>query len=79
MSAGIGLILIGFAIFAMSRPYVEMAAGGDVPAPAPRWASFRRKAIRFTRRSGAVMRVGIGQIIGGIAIIAGVAIVVAHS
>jgi hypothetical protein len=78
VSTGIGLILIGFAIFAMSRPYVEMAAGGDVPAPAPRWASMRRKAIRFTRRSGAVMRVGIGQIIGAIAIIAGVVIVVAH-
>jgi len=79
VATGIGLILIGFAIFAISRPYVEMAAGGEVPAPAPHWASFRRKAVRFTRRSGAVLRVGIGQIIGGIAIVAGVVIVVAHS
>jgi hypothetical protein len=78
VAKGIGLILIGFAIFAMSRPYVEMASGGDMPAPAPRWASLRRKAIHFTRRSGAVMRVGIGQIIGAVAIIAGVAIIVAH-
>jgi hypothetical protein len=76
---GVGLILIGFAMFALSRPYVEMAAGADVPPPPPRWAPLRHKALQHTRRSGAVVRVGLGQIIGVAGMLAGVAIVVAQS
>jgi hypothetical protein len=76
---GIGLILIGFAIFALSRPYMEMAAGGDVPPPPPRWAGLRRKTLQYTRRSGAVIRVGIGQIIGAAGMVVGAAIVIAQS
>jgi hypothetical protein len=76
---GIGLILLGFAIFAMSRPYVEMAAGGETPPPPPRWAPLRHKVLQHTRRGGAVLRVGVGQIIGAAGIVAGALIVVAQS
>jgi len=32
--SGIGLILIGFALFVLSRPYMEMATGERRAAPA---------------------------------------------
>jgi hypothetical protein len=73
---GIGLILLGFAMFALSRPYVEVAAGGDVPPPPHRRAPLKHKVIQFTRRGGAVARVGIGQIIGLAGMVAGIVIVV---
>ena len=79
MLKGVGLILLGFAIFALSRPYMEMASGGDVPPPPPRWAPFRYKALHYTRRSGAVVRIGIGQIIGAAGMLVGAAIVIAQS
>jgi len=74
---GLGLILIGFALFALSRPYMEMAAGGDVPPPPPgRWP-LRRKALRIGRRSGAHLRLAFGQVLGLAAIVAGI-IVMLH-
>ena len=79
MLKGIGLILLGFAIFTLSRPYLEMATGDDVPPPPPRWAPLRHKALQYTRRSGAVVRVGIGQIIGAVGMVAGTVIVIAQS
>ena len=76
MAKGIGLILIGFAIFALSKPYMDVAVGDDVPpAPHPH-APWRRKVFQFTRRGGAVVRVGIGQLIGLAGMVAGLVIVV---
>jgi hypothetical protein len=69
---GIGLILIGFALFALSRPYMEMATGGDVPPPAPRRWPLKRKAIHVGRRSGAHLRLAFGQLLGVAAIAAGI-------
>ena len=36
MANGIGLILIGLAFFALSRPYMEIISDDDVPPPAPK-------------------------------------------
>src|SRR5436190_18168775 len=43
VAKGIGLILIGLALFLLSRPYMEIAAGEDVPPPPPRWAPLKHK------------------------------------
>jgi hypothetical protein len=72
---GIGLILIGFAIFALSRPYMEVAGGGGSPPAPPRWASLGHKVRQHTRRSGAVLRVGLGQVIGAAGMIAGLVVI----
>lgn len=72
MATGIGLILIGFALFALSRPYMEMAAGGDVPPPAPKRWPFLRRAAHLGRRGGAHLRLGFGQLLGLVAIAFGV-------
>jgi hypothetical protein len=76
---GVGLILLGFALFALSRPYMEVAIGSEVPPPPHRRAPLKHKALQYTRRSGAVVRLGVGQLIGLAGMIAGIAIVVAHS
>jgi hypothetical protein len=69
---GVGLILIGFALVALSRPYMEMAAGGDVPPPPPgRWP-LKRKAVRLGKRGGAHLRLAFGQLLGVAAIAAGI-------
>ena len=78
MAKGIGLILIGFALFVLSRPYMEMAAGGEEVPPPPRRAPLRRWAFHIGRRGRAAMRVGFGQLVGLAGIIAGV-LVVLHS
>jgi hypothetical protein len=76
VAKGIGLILIGFALFALSRPYMEIAAGEDAPPPPPppRWAPFKHKAFHVTRRGKAVMRVAVGQLIGLAGMITGVVV-----
>jgi hypothetical protein len=75
MAKGIGLILIGFALFALSRPYMEIAAGGDVPPPAPKRWPFLRRAAHIGKRGGAHLRLGIGQIMGLAAIAIGIVLV----
>ena len=72
MTQGIGLILIGVAFVTLSRPYVEIAAGGDVPPPPPKRWPLMRRALRFGKRGGAHLRLGIGQLIGLTAIVVGV-------
>jgi hypothetical protein len=72
MATAIGLILIGFALFALSRPYMEMAAGGDVPPPPPSRWPLRRKAVWLGKRSGAHLRLGFGQVLVLAAIAAGI-------
>jgi hypothetical protein len=72
---GIGLILIGFALFALSRPYMEMAAGGDVPPPPPKRWPLRHRVIRLGKRGGSQLRLGFGQLLGLAAIAAGIVIV----
>jgi hypothetical protein len=73
---GIGLLLIGFALVVLSRPYMEIAAGeDDVPPPPPRWAPLRHKAFHVSRRGKAAIRVGIGQLIGLAGIVVGVVLV----
>jgi hypothetical protein len=75
MAKGIGLILIGLAFFALSRPYMEIITEGDVPPPAPkRWPRMRR-AVHLGKRGGAHLRLGVGQLIGLIGIVAGLIIV----
>jgi hypothetical protein len=75
MSKGIGLILIGIAFVALSRPYMEIITEGDVPPPAPKRWPLMRRAVHFGKRSGAHFRLGIGQIIGLVGIVAGVIVV----
>ncbi|HKR99405.1 MAG TPA: hypothetical protein VJU79_07810 [Candidatus Dormibacteraeota bacterium] len=75
MAKGIGLILIGFALFMLSRPYMEIAAGEDAPPPPPRWAPFKHKAFHITRRGKAAIRVAIGQLIGLAGMVTGVIVV----
>jgi hypothetical protein len=72
MTKGIGLILIGFALFALSRPYMEIAAGGDVPPPAPKRWPLRHRVVRLGKRGGSQLRLGFGQILGLAAIGLGV-------
>jgi hypothetical protein len=72
---GIGLILIGFALFALSRPYMEMAAGGDVPPPPPKRWPLRHRVIRLGKRGGSHLRLGFGQLLGLAGIAAGIVIV----
>jgi hypothetical protein len=78
MAKGIGLILIGLAFFALSRPYMEIMVEGDVPPPAPKRWPLMRRAVHFGKRSGAHLRLGVGQLIGLAGMIAGL-IVVLHS
>lgn len=75
MAKGIGLILIGFALFALSRPYMEMAVGGEVPPPAPKRWPLRHRVVRLGKRSGSHLKLGLGQILGLAAIGLGVALV----
>jgi hypothetical protein len=75
MAKGIGLILIGLAFFALSRPYMEIITDGDVPPPAPKRWPLMRRAVQFGKRSGAHLRLGVGQLIGLIGIVAGLIIV----
>ena len=72
MAKGIGLILIGFALVVLTRPYMEMAAGGDVPPPAPKRWPLRDRVIRLGKRGGSHLRLGFGQMIGLAAIAFGV-------
>ena len=72
MAKGIGLILIGFALFALSRPYMEMAAGGDVPPPAPKRWPLKDRVVRLGKRGGSHLRLGFGQVLGLAAIAFGV-------
>jgi hypothetical protein len=76
---GIGLILIGFALFMLSRPYMEIAAGEELPPRPPRWAPLRRKAFHIGRRGKAAVRVGMGQLVGLAGIVAGVLVVLQSS
>jgi hypothetical protein len=75
VAKGIGLILIGLAFVALSRPYMEIMAEGDVPPPAPKRWPVMRRAVHLGRRGGAHLRLGIGQLIGLIGIVAGVIVV----
>jgi hypothetical protein len=77
VAKGIGLILIGFALFVLSRPYMEIAAGEDQPPPPPppRWAPLKHKAFHVSRRGKAAVRVGVGQLIGLAGMVAGVVVV----
>jgi hypothetical protein len=75
MAKGIGLILIGFALFALSRPYMEMAVGNDVPPPAPKRWPLRHRVVRLGKRGGTHLRLGFGQILGLAAMGFGVALV----
>jgi hypothetical protein len=72
---GIGLILIGLAFVALSRPYMEIAAGGEVPPPAPKRWPLMRRAVHLGRRGGAHLRLGIGQLIGLTGIVMGLILV----
>jgi len=76
MAKGIGLILIGFALFALTRPYMEIAAGDDMPTPAPRRSPLLRRAAHIGKRGGAHLRLGIGQLLGLAAITFGIVLVV---
>jgi hypothetical protein len=75
MAKGIGLILIGVAFFALSRPYMEIMTEGDVPPPAPKRWPFMRRAVHLGKRGGAHLRLGMGQLIGLAAIVAGLILV----
>jgi hypothetical protein len=79
VAKGIGLLLIGFALFVLSRPYMEIAAGEDVPTAPPRWAPLRRKAFHIGRRGRAAVRVGLGQLIGLAGMVAGVVVILNSS
>ena len=72
MAKGIGLILIGLAFLALSRPYMEIMAEGDVPPPASKHWPLMRRAVHLGRRGGAHLRLGIGQLIGLTGIVVGV-------
>lgn len=78
MAKGIGLILIGIAFVALSRPYMEIMTEGDVPPPAPKRWPLMRRAVHFGKRGGAHLRLGVGQVIGLAGIVAGL-IVVLHA
>jgi hypothetical protein len=73
MAKGIGLILVAF--FALSRPYMEILTEGDVPPPAPKRWPLMRRAVHLGKRGGAHLRLGVGQLIGLIGIVAGLIIV----
>jgi hypothetical protein len=75
MTEGVGLILIGFALFALSRPYMEMAVGGEVPPPAPKRWPLRHRAVRLGKRGGSHLRLGVGQLLGLAAIAFGIVLV----
>jgi hypothetical protein len=75
MAQGIGLILIGVAFFALSRPYMEIITDGDVPPPAPKRWPLMRRAVHLGKRGGAHLRLGVGQLIGLIGIVAGLILV----
>jgi hypothetical protein len=75
MAKGIGLILIGLAFVALSRPYMEIMAEGDVPPPAPKRWPLMRRAVHFGKRGGAHLRLGIGQLIGLTGIVVGLVLV----
>ena len=75
MAKGIGLILIGLAFFALSRPYMEIAGGAEVPGPAPKRWPLMRRAVHLGRRGGAHLRIGIGQLIGLTGIVVGLILV----
>ncbi len=75
MAKGIGLILIGLAFFALSRPYMEIMTEGDVPPPAPKRWPLMRRAVHLGKRGGAHLRLGVGQLIGLTGIVAGLIIV----
>jgi hypothetical protein len=75
MAKGIGLILIGLAFFALSRPYMEIITEGEVPPPAPKRWPLMRRAVHLGKRGGAHLRLGVGQLIGLIGIVAGLIIV----
>jgi hypothetical protein len=79
VAKGIGLILIGFALFVLSRPYMEIAAGEEVPPPPPRWAPLKHKAFHIGRRGRAAIRVGVGQLIGLAGMVAGLLVVLGSS
>ncbi|HEY7632016.1 MAG TPA: hypothetical protein VH817_15010 [Thermoleophilaceae bacterium] len=72
MATGIGLILIGFALFALSRPYMEMTAGSDPPTPVPKREPWLRRVAHVGKRSGAHLRLGFGQLLGLAAIAFGI-------
>ena len=75
MAKGIGLILIGFALVVLTRPYMEITAGGDERPPAPpRWAPLKHKAFHISRRGKTAVRLGMGQLIGLVAIVGGVVV-----
>lgn len=75
MAKGIGLILIGLAFFALSRPYMEIITEGDVPPPAPKRWPLMRRAVHFGKRGGAHLRLGVGQLIGLAGIVVGLLVV----
>jgi hypothetical protein len=75
MAKGIGLILIGVAFFALSRPYMEIMTEGDVPPPAPKRWPLMRRAVHLGKRGSAHLRLGLGQLIGLAAIVAGLLLV----
>jgi hypothetical protein len=79
VAKGIGLILIGFALFVLSRPYMEIAAGEEVPPAPPRWAPLKHKAFHIGRRGRAAIRVGVGQLIGLAGMVAGLLVVLGSS
>jgi hypothetical protein len=73
VATGIGLILIGLAFVALSRPYMEMAAGGgEVPPPPPKRWPLMRRALQLGKRGSAHLRLGVGQLIGLVAIVVGI-------
>ena len=75
MAQGIGLILVGLAFVALSRPYMEIMTDGDVPPPAPKGWPKMRRAVHFGKRSGAHLRLGVGQLIGLAGMVAGLILV----
>jgi hypothetical protein len=75
VAQGIGLILIGLAFFALSRPYMQIMAEGDVPPPAPKRWPVMRRAVHLGRRGGAHLRLGMGQLIGLTGIVVGLILV----
>jgi len=75
MANGIGLILIGLAFFALSRPYMEIISDDDVPPPAPKRWPLMRRAVHFGKRGGAHLRLGVGQLIGMTGMVVGLILV----
>jgi hypothetical protein len=68
-------MLIGLALFALSRPYMEIMVDSEAPPPAPkRWPTMRR-AVNLGRRGGAHLRLGIGQLIGLTGMVVGLILV----